>query len=373
MSATDLTIAVKTEAARLGFTLAGVSPAVEPTGFSRLQDWLTAGYAGEMHYLAGRLEAYRHPSSVLDGVRSIMMLSTSYRTTEPRPLQSGEGRISRYAWGLDYHDLIRSRLNLLADFVTQHAPGSTSRGVTDTAPLLEGEFAQLAGLGWIGKNTLVLNRQHGSWFFLAALLTTAELVPDAAYATDHCGTCTACLDACPTQAFQAPYVLDATRCISYLTIEHRSAIPPALRPGIGEWLFGCDICQEVCPWNRRVESVEETAFQPQEGANPVDLRSLFALDEAAFRQRFRGSPVWRAKRRGLLRNAAIVLGNRPDNANLPALISGLNDSEPLVRGACAWALARYSAEPAAAALAARQTVEADPAVREEIEAALQRT
>jgi epoxyqueuosine reductase len=369
MAATDLTTAVKAEAARLGFTLAGVCPAVEPSGFSRLQEWLAAGYAGEMHHLANRADAYRDPARVLEGVRSIVMLAMNYRTLPPQIPQSGEGRVSRYAWGLDYHDLIRERLNQLAAEINRLAPDHVSRGVVDSAPLLEREFAQLAGLGWIGKNTLLLNKQAGSWFFLAAMLTTAELAPDASFESDHCGTCTACLDACPTHAFPQPYVLDATKCISYLTIEHRTSIPHDLRPGIGQWLFGCDVCQEVCPWNHRAPQAGEHAFQPNDDSNPVDLRALFHLDEATFRKRFRGSPIWRAKRRGVLRNAAIVLGNQPAAANLEPLIVGLNDPEPLVRGTCSWALGRHSGKNAQNALIARQLVEEDASVLAEIECA----
>jgi epoxyqueuosine reductase len=367
MTATDLTTAVKAEAARLGFSLAGVCPAVEPSGFSRLQDWLAAGYAGEMHYLANRAEAYRHPASVLDGVRSIVMLAMNYRTVDPQMPRAGQGKVSRYAWGLDYHDLIRERLNRLAAEIVRLAPGHAARGVVDSAPLMEREFAQLAGLGWIGKNTLLLNKRLGSWYFLAAMLTTAELAADAAFESDHCGTCTACLDACPTQAFPQPYVLDASKCISYLTIEHRTAIPHALRTGIGEWLFGCDICQDVCPWNHRAPLADDREFQPRDGVNPVDLRTLFDLDEVAFRKRFRGSPIWRAKRRGVLRNAAIVLGNQTSLANLDALIVGLNDLEPLVRGASAWALGRHVSDKARDALMARRAVDNDANVLAEIE------
>jgi epoxyqueuosine reductase len=296
-----------------------------------------------MRYLASRRAAYEHPRSILDGVRSIVMLAIPYRTAEPRPVESGQGKVSRYAWGQDYHELIWRRLDELAAWLKEKSPGSGVRGVVDTAPLLEREFAQLAGLGWIGKNTLLLNRELGSWFFLAALLTDVELDYDAPYSADHCGTCTECLEACPTDAFVAPYVLDARKCISYLTIEQRGSIHPELREGIGDWLFGCDVCQDVCPWNTREHNAahtEEPTFQPAEGMDPVDLIALFDLDDKAFRARFRNTALWRAKRRGLLRNAAIVLGNRPTKAAISALTKGLNDPEPLVRDACQWALER---------------------------------
>ena len=201
--------------------------------------------------------------------------------------------MSRYAWGdADYHDLIHERLARLGRVASpSECRPRRVRGVVDTAPLLEREFAQLAGLGWVGKHTLLINRQQGSWFFLAALLTDVELSYDAPHETDHCGTCRACLDACPTGAFPQPYVLDATRCISYLTIELRDAVPAELRSGIGDWLFGCDVCQDVCPWNSRAPLSRQAEFVPREDSNPIDLISLFELDDAAFRERFRHTPL----------------------------------------------------------------------------------
>ncbi len=371
MDRVELTEILKQRAVELGFSRCGVCPAVSPPGAARLDEWLAAGYAGQMHYLADRREAYGHPNSVLDGARSLVMLAMNYRTAEPAVPDAGQGRVSRYAWGeADYHDVIRERLDALADTLRAEAPAARVRGVVDTAPLLEREFAQLAGLGWIGKNTLLLNRDEGSWFFLAALLTDVDLEYDAAHETDHCGTCRACLDACPTGAFPQPYVLDASRCISYLTIELREAVPAELREGVGDWLFGCDVCQEVCPWNSRSPLSRQAAMAPREDSNPMDLIGLFELDEAAFRTRFRHTPLWRPKRRGILRNAAIVLGNRPTPAALPALVRGLNDDEPLVRGASAWALGRYTQPAARRALEQRSKVETDCDVTNEIAGAL---
>ncbi len=356
----------------MGFSLSGVTPAAAPPGGERLDQWLAAGYAGEMHYLAGRREAYRDPGHVLYGARSIVMLAMNYRTADPATTTPGTGRVSRYAWGkADYHDLIRSRLDGLGQFLIDRVPAARVRGVVDTAPLMERELAQLAGLGWIGKHTLLLNRSVGSWFFLAALLTDVELAYDAQQATDHCGTCRACLDACPTGAFPRPHVLDASRCISYLTIELREAVPVELRRGIGDWVFGCDVCQDVCPWNSHVPASKEADFAPQVENNPLDLASLFDLDDAAFLARFRHTPLWRPRRRGLLRNAAIVLGNRPTPRAVPALAKGLQDTEPLVRGACAWALGNYREASARTALVERRGVEADGDVSAEIEHALQ--
>jgi epoxyqueuosine reductase len=370
MDAPQLTADLKREARRLGFALAGVCPAVTPQGISRFHEWLAAGYAGAMDYLPARAEAYEHPEHVLAGARSLLVLAQHYRTVEPAQAQPGRGRVSRYAWGHDYHDVLRARLRQLTDFLAARAPQARARAVVDTAPLLEREFAQLAGLGWIGKNTLVLNTQAGSWFFLAALVTDVELDYDEPHQADHCGTCRACLDACPTDAFVDAYVLDARRCISYLTIELGQPIPRDLRPAMGDWLFGCDVCQEVCPWNHKAPHSDERRFQPLDSLTTLDLAELFELDDAAFRARFRHTPLWRPKRRGLLRNAAIVLGNQRPPAALSALVRGLSDTEPLVRGACAWALGRYDDLRARTALGDRLERETDPEVRGEIEAAL---
>jgi len=373
MNKTQQTRILKQAARDEGFDLAGICPAVTPAGLSRFDAWLRAGYAGEMRYLIDRADAYAHPRSVLDGVRSILMLGMHYRTIRPTEPAVGQGRVSCYAWGAtDYHDWIHPRLRALARRFRDLVPGAAIRGVVDTAPLLEREFARLAGLGWIGKNTLLINRQRGSWFFLAALLTDVELDYDSPHTLDHCGTCCACLDACPTGAFPEPYVLDARRCISYLTIEHRSHVPHPLRQGIGNWLFGCDICQEVCPWNRRGRSGDNAHFAPLEGRNPIELAPLFALDDDAFRRQFRATPLWRPKRRGLLRNAAIVLGNYPAAQSVTALVQGLHDGDAVVRAASAWALGRQPPETARRSLEARRGVEPAADVVDEIEAALDR-
>jgi epoxyqueuosine reductase len=371
MEKSRLTALLKAEARQLGFNGIGVCPAIQPPGLSRFRAWLEAGYAGQMRFLAEREPLYEHPAHVLNGVRSIIMMSLNYRTLNPRATGPGQGRVSQYAWGdADYHDVIRERLSRLREVLTKQVPAAKARGVVDTAPLLEHEFARLAGLGWIGKNTLLLNQQSGSWFFLAALLTDVELTYDEPFAADHCGTCTACLDACPTNALPRPYVLDARRCISYLTIELRDAVPADLRDAVDQWLFGCDICQDVCPWNRRAPPSDEPAFAPRDDANPVELIPLFELSDDQFRRRFRHTPLWRAKRRGILRNAAIVLGNHPTPLATDALIRGLGDAEPLVRGASAWALGRYDQTKARRALETRLPLETDDAVRGEIAAAL---
>ena len=324
-----------------------------------------------MLYLEARRDAYHDPQLVLEGARSVVMLGMAYRSEQPREPAAGQGRVSRYAWGAsDYHQVIRDRLHKLADAIRGLAPESKTRCVVDTAPLLERDFARLAGLGWIGKNTLLINKPQGSFFFLAAVLTDLELDYDEPFAADHCGSCTACLDACPTDAFPQPYVLDARRCISYLTIELRDAIPAELRSGMGDWLFGCDVCQDVCPWNNKAPQSSEPAFQPLTERNPLQLASLFELDEQEFRRQFRHTPLWRSHREGLLRNAAIVLGNQQAAEALPALVKGLDDSHALVRGASAWALGRYEQTPALEALHHRQREETDAEVLREIELAI---
>jgi epoxyqueuosine reductase len=345
MGPEDLTAQLKAEARRLGFDLAGATAAVAPPRLGAFQQWLAAGFAGEMEYLPQRAAAYQHPKHVLDGVRSLLMLAMAYRTEEPAVPEPGQGIIARYAWGTDYHDVIRTRLHALADFHRELTPGAAVRGVVDTAPLLEREFAELAGLGWVGKNTLLLNRQLGSWFLLAALLTSETLEADEPVTTGHCGTCRACIDACPTGAIVEPYRLDARKCISYLTIELREPIPPEQRASIGPRIFGCDICQDVCPFNRRPSPTTEPAFQPRLDSNPIGLAELLGMDDSAFRERFRGSPILRARRRGLLCQAAYALGNRPDGRAVSALMEGLRDSDLAVREACAWALARYEPTP----------------------------
>ncbi|HLA83896.1 MAG TPA: tRNA epoxyqueuosine(34) reductase QueG [Thermoguttaceae bacterium] len=340
MTPDELTARLKEEAGRLGFDLAGACAAVEPAGYGRFEDWLASGHAGRLGYLAERRAAYRHPKHVLDGAKSLLVLGMGYHSCEPAPIGPGQGRISRYAWGGDYHDLIHERLRRLADFHRAITPEAAVRGVVDTAPLFEREFAQRAGLGWIGRNTMLINPEFGSWIFLAVLLTSEELAHDSPYAESQCGSCRACLDACPTGALAEPYQVDARRCLSCLLAGSSEPIEEPFRSRIGERVFGCDACQEACPWNRSTATTKEEAFWPRENANPANLIELLALDEEAFRRRFRKTPLWQARRGGLLRNAAIALGNqRPASDKVKeALRRGLDDTDPLVREACAWAL-----------------------------------
>jgi epoxyqueuosine reductase len=336
---------LKAEAVRLGFSLSGIAPATEADGFTRFRRWLDAGYAGEMDYLHNLAEERRHPRSILDNVKSVLMLGLEYRdagkgsnavSRQPRE-DRRYGRVAAYAQGPDYHRFVWDRINLLATWLQTEVPGCRTEAVADTAPLLERDFARRAGLGWVGKNTMLLNPRRGSFFFLAAVLTDLELDADEPFAGSHCGTCTACLDACPTEAFPEPFVLDATRCISYLTIELRSPIPDNLRPRIGEWIYGCDVCQDVCPWNRK-PSPGPVPFPGDSAMEWLDPIELLGLSVDAFRARFKKTSLFRNRRAGLLRNAAIVLGNVGDERAIPALERATADEEPLVREAACWAI-----------------------------------
>jgi len=370
---TSLRDAVKAEALRIGFDLVGIAGAAAPGGLDHFHDWLRQGYDGEMAWLSRREAAYEHPRHVLAGVRSVIMVALNYRTDEPAPSCPGTGRVSRYAWSdADYHAVARERLAQLANFLHTQHPGCRTRSVIDSAPMLERDFAQAAGIGWFGKNTMLINKRQGSWIFLAGLLTDVELEPDAPHETSHCGTCTRCLEACPTDAFPEPYVLDSRKCIAYLTIELKEAIPASLRNGVGEWLFGCDICQDVCPWNRKSPRKDDPAFRPRGDLNPADLSGLLELDEEGFDNLFAKSALARPGRVGLLRNAAIVLGNQRNATAVPALERALGDSEPVVRGAAAWALGQIGGAAAVTALKSRLCVEDNATVRAEIDGALLR-
>jgi epoxyqueuosine reductase len=333
-----LTGAVKDEARALGFDRVAIGPATAPAHGAAFEAWLDAGYAGTMAYLARGREDRLDPARLLPGARGVVAVALSYKPAAGDPSWRG---VASYARGRDYHDVLRERLTALGGFLGQAAGDETrTRVAVDTSAVLERDLAARAGLGWIGKNTNLLAPDLGSLFFIGVVLTTAALEFDDAL-PDRCGTCTACLDACPTRAFVAPYVLDARRCISYLTIEHRGDVDDALRPGIGEWLFGCDVCQDVCPWNAKASPSREPAFAPE---RPLESPGEWlSLTPEAFRARFRGSAMSRAKRAGLARNAALVLGNRGDRTDLPALTRALGDDDPSVRDAARWAIARIDA------------------------------
>jgi len=333
---------IRNRAIELGFDLVGIVPAVSPPGLAHFRAWLDRSFAGEMHYMERQSGAREHPRHVLDVVRSMVMVAMNYRTTEPVAAEPLEGRISRYAWGKDYHRVLRDRLKALGDSLHAELPGCRTRAVVDTAPLLERDFARLAGIGWIGKNTMLINKKLGSWLFLGALLTDAELAYDTAHAADHCGTCTRCLDACPTQAFAAPHQLDSRLCISYLTIELRGPIPLGLRGGVGNWLFGCDVCQEVCPWNRKAPDSGALDFQPSAGTGNADASRIASLTDAELRNEIAGTTLTRAGLAGLRRNAAIVLGNSGSARAIPALERLAQSHDATVRDAAEWAIERIT-------------------------------
>jgi len=374
-----LTGEVKAAARRAGFDLVGIAPASGWPQAARLEDWVAAGYAGEMAYMTRDPAARADPRRRFPWARSVVCVGLNYRLApgdEGRDAPpAGRRPFSRYAWGDDYHDLVAARLRALVAEVERLAGPLGGRWYVDTGPVLERPAAAAAGLGWLGKNTMLLREGAGSWLFLGEVLLPLDLVPDRA-APGRCGTCTRCLEACPTRAFVAPYLLDARRCISYLTIELRGPIPRDLRPLVGEMVFGCDICQEVCPWNRKApaqaDPIAIQALRPRPGlatGRLDDLLSLLDLTPAGFAARFRGSPVKRARRRGLLRNVCVALGNRGDPAAVPALARALFDPEPLVRGHAAWALGRLGGEAARLALATARAAEVDAWVREEVELA----
>lgn len=374
----------------LGFDLVGVAPAGPSPDFAQFEQWLAAGHGGEMAYLARRAAQRADPRSLMPEARTAIVLGASYASRDlPAAVRAdpSRGLIASYAWGQDYHDVLKPLLFQL-DAVIRAASGRSTlgRAFVDSGPVLERSWAQEAGLGFIGKNTCLIAPRLGSWTLLAVLLVPEDVsrftfhvsggTLQAAEATVRCsctcGACTRCLDVCPTGAFPAPHLLDARRCISYLTIELRGPIPHELRPALGNWIFGCDLCQEVCPYNRRFARpprLAALAGRPEMAA--PKLLDLLALDEAGFRQRFRGSPVLRARRRGLLRNACVALGNWGDPAAVPGLADALHDGEPLVRGHAAWALGRIASPAARQALLAAEMTELDGYVRAEIARALE--
>jgi epoxyqueuosine reductase len=357
---------IRERARTLGFDLCGVVAVEEYAELSHLPEWLAHGYAGEMNYL--RDPRRTDPRLVLEGARSLIVVAFNYNSDRPHSTelpsaaddQSPRGWISRYAWGDDYHELLREKLNaLVAEMRAEIAEPFEARAYVDTGPIIERVAAKHAGLGWLAKNTCLINQQFGSWLFLGVIVTTLELEPSLAPPPqDLCGSCTRCLDACPTQAFPEPYVLDARRCISYLTIELRGPIPEDLRPQMGSSaVIGCDICQDVCPWNRKAPVTALAAFQPRQ----VDQNSLFApdlewlasLSQEQFSAIFRGSAAKRAKWRGLVRNACVTLGNsriERDSPAYPRIIALLDrlaaSDDSLIADHARWALARLChAEP----------------------------
>jgi epoxyqueuosine reductase len=322
----------------LGFDACRIAPAVIPPHADAFRAWLEKGNAGDMAWLARNAEKRTDPQLVLPGARSIVMVAKNYAEgSAPEYPQVRPYEIARYAWGEDYHEVLLPRLRELEQVL--EAMGGRQRGYVDTGPVLERDFAALAGLGWQGKSTMLISRELGAFFFLGAILTTLDLSPDEP-AKDRCGRCVRCMEVCPTQAITAARELDARRCISYLTIELKGSIPEALRPLMGNRIYGCDDCAAVCPWNRFARASQEARFAAREYVDQWTLRDFLRLDEEGFRTLFRGSPIKRIKRRGFLRNVCVALGNTGTEADVPALEAAAADPEPLIAEHARWALAQ---------------------------------
>ena len=340
--AESLTRDLKERAREAGFDAVGVAAAtrLERDG-AALAAWLSGNKEAGMAWMARDPEKRSDPEALLPGCRSVVVAAMNYWPGEEEaPPRPGRARVALYARGRDYHRVLGEKLKALREWLDT-AAGSTSRSFVDTGPVLERAWAERAGVGWIGKNANLLTRERGSWLLLGEILTTAELVPDPGPHAEFCGTCTACLDACPTGAIEAPAVVNAHRCISYWTIEHRGPIPEEKREGLADWIFGCDVCQTVCPWNVSfAESTPPAKLSRRDDLRDLDPIEILALDEAGFRARYSGTALMRAMWRGMRRNACVVLGNTKDARALPALRRALTDDDPVVREHAAWAIAR---------------------------------
>jgi epoxyqueuosine reductase len=365
---------LKERARELGFELAGITTPDPPPHLGVYARWLESGHHAGMNYLATPRARSRRadPLQILPECRSILVVGVNYTPSGSAPPIAG-AQIAAYAVGDDYHDWIPARVEKLVAFLeTELGRKIPNRIYTDTGPILERELAQRAGLGWIGKNTCLINPMAGSYFLLAEVFLGIELEPDAPHHTDQCGSCTRCIEACPTACILPNRTLDARHCISYLTIEEKGQIPPELRPSLGTWAFGCDICQQVCPWNRRfAQPTDKPEFQPSQFVQGDVLPTLLELPVKGWRSFLAGSPLARPKRRGLVRNAAIIAANTRARGRLPQLLRLLrSDPDPVVRAHAAWALSCFQDVRAIESLRQQQTREQDQGVIDEIEAAL---
>jgi epoxyqueuosine reductase len=369
---------IRAESERIGFLLSGIAPTTRPPHFSTFAQWVAQDrHAGMAYLAAGRaLERREKPSLILPEARSLLVVALRYfapAVFDETPASEPLGRTAAYAWGANYHDVIPPLLEALVQALEKHLGRPVAhRGYTDTGPILERDFGQVAGLGWAGKNTCLISPRHGSYFLLGETFLDAEIEPSTPITTDHCGTCTRCIDACPTGCILPDRTIDSGRCISYLTIENKGPIPADLRPKMGSWVFGCDICQQVCPWNACFATPQgHPALAPRPGIPHPVLREELRLSPQEFNLKFRRSPIQRAKRRGYLRNVAVALGNSQDTAAIPGLAQTLlEEPEPLVRAHAAWALGRMQAKPAREALEKARKQEADAGVIGEITQAL---
>jgi epoxyqueuosine reductase len=369
---------VQAETERLGFTLYGITAPARPPHVETYLRWLKNDLHASMAYLAAEraVERRSNPLLIHPGALSVLAVAMRYAAPESAPDgPPGEalGRVAAYAWGEDYHNIIPPRLDELARLLEKQLGRPVqSKAYTDTGAILERDFSQRAGLGWIGKNTCLISPRHGSYFLLGETFLDVEIEPDAPITTDHCGTCRRCIESCPTEAIRPDRTIDSHRCISYQTIENKGPIAADLRSKMGDWVFGCDICQSVCPWNQRFAAPEgHPALAPRPDIPRPVLREELSLTQEAFKQKFVGSPILRAKRRGYLRNVAVALGSQQDTAAVPALARSLeNEPEPLIRAHAAWALGQMRTALARQALEKSLQQDPDPTVQAEIRAVL---
>jgi epoxyqueuosine reductase len=328
---------IKEHALRLGFSHVGFCSVSKGEEVPRLEEWLKQNYQGKMKYMDN--PARKSPASVLSGIRTMIVVGLNYRWRENGGQEHQEAVISKYAWSEDYHEIMRPMLNDLAGFLLRLVPGGSAKAYVDTGPIVEKHWAQKAGIGWIGKHTNVISRKGSSWIFLGEVLTDIVLEPDSP-ATDHCGTCTRCIEICPTRAIIAPYVLDARLCISYLTIELRDSIPIELRAAIGNRIFGCDDCQDVCPWNRFAYA-GDPRFTPRADVLSASLKDYLRLTPEEFRRRFAGTNILRAKFRGFIRNCLVAAGNSPRLELIPEIRKHLESDDEMIREHAQWALEQF--------------------------------
>jgi epoxyqueuosine reductase len=360
---------IREEAQRLGFFRMGVASARIVPEVEHFRSWLEQGFHGNMSYLERQASKRENPDLVLPGVRTILALAMNYYVDKPLLDSPLKGRISRYAWGSDYHDIVRLRLNQLLDYIISCNPSINGRCYADTGPVMEKIWSSETSLGWMGKHTNIITRQ-GSWFFIGVILLNISMEPDPKE-ENFCGKCSRCIQACPTGAIVAPYMLDARLCISYLTIELRGSIPLHLRSRIGNRIFGCDECQQVCPWNRFAQAGTENELAPRREALTAELVELIRISPKEFKQRFRNSPILRATRDGFVRNVAVALGNSRSKDAIQSLTTALQDQSPLVRSHAAWALGQIGSDAALQGLRAALSQEKAPEALDEIRLAIE--
>jgi epoxyqueuosine reductase len=371
----SLTQLIKSKAHRQGFQLVGVTTPAPPPHLETFSKWLNKGFHAGMTWMATEraIERRYNPLKILPGCKSVLVMGIRYPT--PDSSKEGKtGRVASYAWGDDYHNILPKRLKRIVSFIQEQTGEEIpNRWYTDTGPILERELAQRAGLGWIGKNSCLINPKQGSYFLLAEIFLGVELKVDRPFTRDFCGSCTRCVEACPTACITSERTIDSNRCISYLTIEHKGYIPNKYRNFMGNWIFGCDICQQVCPWNQKFSAPDhEAAFSPRLGVSTVDLKEEITLTPQKYNHKFKNSPIKRTKRRGYLRNVAIALGNQGSSSVLPALSEAMGDVEPLIRGHAAWALGQIGGDKAKGILVSASEKEENSQVMEEITHALAR-